>query len=49
MCDGWGGTDMHKKRDKVMFGLLVVELVALNLGAPCCVKAVSRESLEGCA
>jgi hypothetical protein len=32
MCDGWDDTEMYKKCDEAMFRLLVVELVAVNLG-----------------
>lgn len=33
MCDGWGGDEkMYAKCDKAMFALLVIELVAVNLG-----------------
>jgi hypothetical protein len=32
MYDGWDDTEMYKKCDKALFRLLVVELVAVNLG-----------------
>ena len=32
MYDGWDDTEMYKKCDKAVFRLLVVELVAVNLG-----------------
>lgn len=32
LCDGWNDTEMYKKCDIVMFRLLVVEMVAVNLG-----------------
>ncbi len=32
LCDGWREEEMYKKCDIAMFRLLVVELVAVNLG-----------------
>lgn len=32
LCDGWEDNEVYKKCDIAMFRLLVVEMVAVNLG-----------------